>query len=230
MDQTSLTIQQLKAAAPKGIRSSITPDLTKEINSILQDPDIRDEYRENVLSYVDVLKAGKWGFGAYISAVKYISYKLRGDTHSEAYSKTFPDRVQRFLDRGVTDYSSWVCSYNGSKLVNEIRNRTLIPVYVLNADIHQKAINVQAQLMNTANSEKVRCDAANSLLTHLKPPETSKVEIDMNIKQDSGIEDLRAATIELAKAQRMAIEVGAQTAKGTAHSKIVIEAEVIEDE
>jgi len=82
--------------------------------------------------------------------------------------------------------------------------------------------------MTTADSEKVRTDAANSLLNHLKAPETSKIEIDMNVKQQDGIGDLREATLELVKAQRLAIEGGQNTAKEIAHTTIVLDMDVEE--
>ena len=218
----------IKNAAPKGMRTNITDDMVKTINDIISDPEMCEEYRDNILGYMDVLKEGRWRFGDYISAVKYVSYKLRGDSNIAAYTKTFPEKVAKFQSRPNPNYSSWVTSYGKSKLVNEILGRSLIPTHVLNADIYQKAINVQAQLMTTADSEKVRTDAANSLLNHLKPPETSKIEIDMNVKQQDGIGDLREATLELVKAQRLAIEAGQNTAKEIAHTTIVLDMDVEE--
>ena len=63
-------------------------------------------------------------------------------------------------------------SYNKNKLVNLILEQSMIPSWVLNQDMYQKALNVQCELMLTANSEKVS-DAANSILTHLKPPQSN---------------------------------------------------------
>lgn len=220
-----ITIEELKTCAPKSVRANITPELTNTVNDILQDPDIRDEYRENILGYIDVLKEGKWKFADYIKAVKYVSYKLRGDSNMSAYCKTFPDRLASLQARGVTDISPWVVGYNKTKLVAEIFERSMIPTYVLNADIYQKAVNVQAAIMNDEDASfKVRSDAANSLLTHLKQPETAKVSLDVNVKQDEdGIKSLRDTTAELAKMQRDMIESGSMNAKEAAHQKLIIE-------
>jgi len=225
---TDITIQEIKERVPKSIRANITQELTDNINNIMKDPDIRDEYRENILGYTDVLQEGKWKFGDYITAIKYVGYKLRGDTNMTAYTKSFPERIKKLQARGVTDFSSWVVSYGKSKLVNEILSRSMIPTHILNADVYQKAINIQAQLMVTANSEKVRTDAANSLLNHLKPPETAKIEIDMNVKQQDGISDLTKATLELVKAQKLSIESGARTARDIAHSAVIVEGELVD--
>lgn len=224
-----LTEVQIKAACPKNVRGNITTELTADINGILSDPDIRDEFRDNILSYTDVLAEGKWKFKDYISAVKFTSYKLRGDSNMVSYAKTFPDRIAAYTARGVNDYSPWVTSYLKSKLVLEILKRSLIPTHILNADIYQKSINVLASLMLTATSEKVRADSANSLLVNLKPPEADRLEIDLNIKQDDAIGDLRAATAAMVAAQKREIELGIQTAKGIAHSTIVIQGELIDE-
>jgi hypothetical protein len=83
--------------------------------------------------------------------------------------------------------------------------------------------------MTSANSEKVRCDAANSLLTHLKMPETQKVELEIGVKEDSSIAALRATTLELARQQRLMMESGAMNAQEIGHSKLVIEdAEIVQ--
>jgi len=153
-----------------------------------------------------------------------------GCTNIDAYTKTFPDKYTRFMAQGVAakDIASYVTAYNKSKLVNLIFEQTLIPSYVLNQDLYQKALNVQAELMTTANSEKVRCDAANSLLTHLKMPETQKVELEIGVREDSSIAALRATTLELARQQRLMVESGAMNAQEVAHGKLVIDAEFVE--
>ena len=83
----------------------------------------------------------------------------------------------------------------------------------------------QAELMVSANSEKVRSDAANSILTHLKPPETQKIELDIGIKKDSSIMALREATMGLVEEQRKALASGNVTAQEVAHSRVVIDNE-----
>ena len=227
-----LTKDQFVRVLPKHVKSRVTDELVDEINGLITDPKLRENYRENLLSYTSVLADGKYKIGDYINAVKYVSYKLLGSSNIEAYSKTFPDRFQRLVQEGADDktISSYSTAYNKNKLVNLIFEQTLVPSHILNADLYQKALNVQAQLMISAASEKVRSDAANSLLTHLKMPETTKIELDVGIKVDKSIEDLRTTTLELVKQQRLMLESGAMNAKEVAHSNLIIDAEVIEDE
>lgn len=223
---TALTVDQFKMALPDKVKKSINQELIDQINGTLSDPEMYEAYRDNLLSYTKVMADGRFKVQEYVNAVKYVSHKLMGATNIEAYSKTFPDKITRFAAQGVTpkDIASYVTAYNKSKLVNLIFEQTLIPSYVLNQDLYQKALNVQAELMVSARSEKVRSDAANSLLSHLKMPETQKVELDVKVKEDGSISALRQATLELARAQRLAMEAGQVNAQDVAHSRIVHEA------
>lgn len=227
---TALTIEQFKQALPEKVKKSINQELIDQINTTLSDPEMFESYRDNLLSYTKVMADGRFKVDSYVQAVKYVSHKLMGCTNIEAYTKTFPDKYARFVAQGVQakDIASYVTAYNKSKLVNLIFEQTLIPSYVLNQDLYQKALNVQAELMVSSHSDKVRCDAANSLLTHLKMPETQKVELEIGVKEDSSIAQLRQATLELARQQRLALEAGAMNAQEVAHAKLVIDVDAQE--
>ena len=224
-----LTIEQFQMALPDKVKKSVNQELVDQVNATLANPDEYENYRDNLLSYGRVMADGRFKVQEYLKAVRYVSFKLMGDTNIDAYSKTFPDKIQRFLGQGVAakDIASYVTAYNKSKLVNLIFEQTLVPSYVLNQDLYQKALNVQAELMITANSEKVRTDAANSLLTHLKMPDKQRVELDINVKEDSSISALRKATMELAAAQRTAMQSGQMSAQDIAHSRVAM-AEVVD--
>lgn len=227
-----LTLEQFQLALPDKVKKSVNQELIDQINTTLSDPEMFEAYRDNLISYTKVMADGKFKVTQYIDAVRYVSFKLMGCTNIDAYTKTFPDKYQRFIQQGVQakDIASYVTAYNKSKLVNLIFEQTLIPSYVLNQDLYQRALNVQADLMMNAKSEKVRCDAANSLLTQLKAPEVKKVELDIGVKEDGSIAALRATTLELARQQRLMVESGAMNAQEVAHGKLIIEgtAEVVE--
>ena len=227
---TALTVEQFKQALPDKVKKSINQELIDQINGTLSDPEMFESYRENLLSYTKVMADGRFKVQEYVNAVKYVSHKLMGATNIEAYSKTFPDKMTRFAAQGVQakDIASYVTAYNKSKLVNLIFEQTLIPSYVLNQDMYQRALNVQADLMVNAKSEKVRSDAANSLLTHLKVPEAQKVELEIGVKEDGSIAQLRQATLELARQQRLALEAGAMNAQEVAHARLVVDVDARE--
>lgn len=230
LTMTALTIDQFKQCLPDKVKKSINQELIDQINTTLSDPDMFEAYRDNLLSYTRVMNDGRFKIESYVEAVKYVSHKLMGASNIEAYTKTFPDKYARFVAQGVApkDIASYVTAYNKNKLVNLIFEQTLIPSYVLNQDLYQKALNVQAELMVSSKSEKVRCDAANSLLTHLKMPETQKVELEIGVKEDSTIAALRATTLELARQQRLMLEAGAMNAQEVAHSKLIVDIEAKE--
>lgn len=223
-----ITIEQFKAAMPANFRGGVNVDLLNKVNAIVADPHIGQMLRENLISYTGVMRDGKFKMEDYIYAVKYVSHKLMGNSNLDAYVKTFPQRYQAFLGSGAPakDIHAHVSAYNKNKLVNLIMEQTLVPTHVLNADVYQQAINVQAELMLNAVSEKVRCDAANSLLNHLKRPEASKVELSIGVAETGVIKELRDVTMQLAAKQRQMIEGGLYSAQDIAHDKLVIEGEV----
>jgi len=221
---TALTIDQFKSALPDKVKKSVNQELIDSINNTLGDPEMFEAYRDNLMSYTRVMADGRFKVQEYINAVRYVSHKLMGCTNIEAYTKAFPDKYNRFVANGVVakDIASYVTAYNKSKLVNLIFEQTLIPSYVLNQDLYQRALNVQADLMINAKSEKVRTDAANSLLTQLKMPEKQKVELEIAVKEDGSIAALRQATLELARHQRLSVEAGQMSAQQVAHSMLEI--------
>ncbi len=179
-----LTKELVEQAVPANLKTSVTQQLVDMINNVSSDPLIAEQVRENFISYTAVLKDGKFKTEDYLHAVAYVSYKLMGKSNKEAYASTFPGRYQILVAKGTTekDISAYVAAYNRGKLVNLILEQTLVPTWVLNQGIYQQAINTQALLMATANSEKVRSDAANSILTHLKKPDAAGplISLDMN--------------------------------------------------
>lgn len=220
---SALTITQFQEALPEKMKKSVNQEVIDSINKVLADPEFYEQYRDNLLSYTKVMQEGKFKISQYIDAVKYVAYKHMGLTNRDAYAKTFPEKIMRFMVQGVSDkdIASYSTAYNKSKLVTLLYEQTLIPTHILNQDLFQKALNVQAELMVSANSEKVRSDAANSLINALKPPETKKVQLDVGIREDQSIQALREATIALAAQQRAALQSGASNAQQVAEAKII---------
>jgi hypothetical protein len=218
-----ITEAELKEVVPKSVRKAVTPQMVATLNSLVMDDEFREAYRDNLITYSTVLRDGKFKMENYLDAVRYVTNKLLGNSNLQAYIKTFPDRYNKLVADGRTpkEISSYVSMYNNNKLVTQILEQTLVPVHIMNADIYQKAINVQADLMMNAKSEKVRSDAANSLLTHLKRPETQKLEIDMSVKEDGTIDELRKTTMELVAQQKAMIQSQSSSVKEIAESRII---------
>ena len=227
-----LTIDAFKKALPKNCRNGIGDDVLEYINGFIKDdPELNGNLKNDVLGYVSVLRDGRYKIKEYINAVRYVGFKLTGDTNIAAYVKTFPDRYQKFVDDGVSerDISSNITAYKNGQLVCKVFAQTIIPPHIFNHDIYQEAINTQAELMRSARSEQVRMKAADSLMIQLRAPETTKIELDIGYKSDDAIEELKRTTAELVHMQKTAIINGMSTAKGIAHSKIISNMDEVED-
>jgi hypothetical protein len=236
-----LTIVELKDALPSHLRTAATQDLVDNINTISTDPELAETIRNNFISYTNILKEGRFKTGDYLNAVVYVSFKMMGLTNAESYKRAFPVRHQLLVARGADDkeISAYVAAYNKNKLVNLLYEQTLVPTWVMNQDVYQRAIQVQADLMLTAKSEKVRSDAANSLLTHLKRPDSHKMVVSLDIKETDSMRELRDMLGSLAQRQQVMIGQGIQT-RTIAHEQLVVkvspvqalveDAELVEDE
>ena len=208
-----LTLQQVAHALPPNLKNNVTQQLVDNINNCVADPIMAEAIKDNFLSYTQVLSEGKFKTEDYLSAVMYVSFKLMGMTNQDAYARTFPARYRTLLNNGTSakDISSYVSMYNKGRLVNLILEKSLIPTWVLNQHIYQKAINVQADLMSNANSEMVRMQAANSILTHLAKPKEVGPLINLDLREGSGLNELKATLTQLAQQQRDLIGQGVTT-------------------
>lgn len=208
-----LTKEQIEKAVPANLKSSVTPNLVALVNNATSDPIIAEQIRNNFISYTAVLKDGKFKTEDYVSAVSYVSFKLLGYTNLEAYARTFPQRYAALLAKGTVskDIAAYVSAYNKGKLVNLILEQTLVPTWVLNQDLYQRALNVQADLMVNSMSDKVRCDAANSLLTHLTKPKEAGALINIDMRETSGMNELRDTLADMARQQQELITRGIPT-------------------
>ena len=216
-----LTVETVKKVMPLRAKPLITQDLINKVNSI-KDPEIAKQVRDNFIGYCHVLGEGKYAVEDYLNAVIYVSYKLMGLNNQESYIRTFPDRYAKLVAKGTTskDLSAYVTAFSKGKLVNLILEQTMVPTWVLNQDVYQKAINTQAELMVTAKSERIRCMAADSILTHLAKPEKAGPLINIDINQNAGLEELKQTLVKMAKTQQDLIQKGVAT-KEIAEQEII---------
>jgi hypothetical protein len=222
-----LTLDQVKQALPVNMKSSATQTLTDQINNLVQDPVMAEHIREHFITYAVVLQEGKWGIDAYMNAIQYTTYKMMGYSNQEAYFRTFPTRHAEFIAKGTTskDISAYVSQYHKGKLVNAIMEKALIPIHVLYLDVHHQAIRVQADLMQNAQSEKVRMEAANSLLTHLAVPKQTGPAVAIQINNNAEMDAMQRMLRDLGERQLQLINSGVSAQELAAQR--LIEAEPI---
>jgi len=222
--QDEISYEQFQNALPRQIRKNLDPAIMDKVNDLVQDPSLREAYRENLLSYAGVMQEGKYKIETYIDAIKFVSMKLMGATDIGAWTAVFPDRHKHYLSTGADarKLAAVASAYKKGVLVNKIMEQTLIPSYVLNADLYQKALNKLADLMMNAKSEKVQSDSAGKLVDALKQPETQKIELDVNVSEDRSIQELRESTMALVAQQKAMLSSGLKTPQEIAHSKLKV--------
>ena len=207
---SEITLDVLKDLMPKKTRSMASQELVDKINGWNDDPKLLGGLSTNVLSYIGVLKAGSYRIGDYMNAVRFVSYKLIGHSDIDAYATTFPERYQRLIDKGETrsDIGPYVSIYKTNELVVKILEQTIIPTHVLNAPMHQEALNELMRLGLNAKSEIARVNALNGVLTHTKAPETAKIQLDVNIDRGTVIDDYEQAMRAMVAQQKDLISQG----------------------
>jgi hypothetical protein len=210
----AILVQELKDALPSSLKTFATQELADKIDQITTDPLAAKLIQDNFISYTHVLQEGKYKMDDYLSAVSYVSFKLMGLTNKEAYCRTFPNRYSNLIASGKTEkeISCYVAAFHKGKLVNQVMEQCIIPAWVLHNEYYNEAIRKNVELMRTARSEKVQAMAADSLLKHLAKPEAVQgplVNIDM--RQGSGLDELKEAITSLARKQRELIIDGIPT-------------------
>jgi len=228
-----LTLEEVQNSLPVGQKNHITQNMVDQLNNLSKDPEEARYIRENFVSFSQVLSEGRFKLGDYVRAVMYVSHKVMGKSNLEAYKATFPDRHQQMIADGrqPKDIASYVAAYNKGKLVNMVYERAMIPTWVLNQDMFQSALNTQYEIMNDVSvSDKVRVEAANSILTHLKKPEVNKAELKVDIGLNDGMKALEQRLGEMAEMQMKTIEGKAMSVEDVAGMPLNIpDAETVDE-
>ena len=217
-----LELEAVKRLVPKSQRSLITQEYLDTIEASVNNPDIADAFKENFITYLNVLSTGKYKMQDYIAAVKYISFKLLGYSNIDAYAATFPERYQRLKNEGQKQIDAFVSMYNKNKLVMQIYEQTMVPSYVLNAPLHQEALNELAQMIHDPSIRGMaKVKACEAILTHTKAPEIVKGELTIGIEENDTIASLRDVVEKLANTQRNVLEHRGMSLKEVAESRII---------
>ncbi len=214
-----ITYDDFKSRLDKKSRRLLTPEIMETINCLCDDEgeEFADIYKTNVLSYMNVMKTGKYTSMDYVKAIKYCSYRLLENSMSDSYKFAFPERYKklraRYLKAGESEVrikelvGNFAIAYNKNKVVMSIMEYMQVPDSVLNAPLRQKAINKLASLMNHSRSERIQLDSAKELILATKGPDIAKIELDVNVSNDA-VADLQASLGELAMKQKAMLESG----------------------
>lgn len=217
-----LALETVKKLVPKNQRNMITQEFLDKIESSAKNSMIADAFKENFITYLNVLSKGKYKMDDYVAAIKYVSFKLLGYSNIDAYASTFPDRYERLKKEGQTQIDAFVSMYNKGKLVSQIYEQTIVPTYVLNAPLHQEALTELAKMMKDPSVRGMtKVKACETILQYTKQPDVVKNELTIDIEQNDTISELREVTEQLANTYREALENSTATLKTITESKII---------
>lgn len=231
--QDEINVQMLQEIAPRSVKPLIDQKYADDLNALITDPECAQFIRDSMITSKEVIQSGKYSFEQYINACKYATFKNMGETNISSFIKTFPDKYQTWLAQGKSDkeISRYVAAFNKSKCVEEVITKVSMSFYVQNLDVRQQALETQVHLMLNSKSDMVKQQAANSVLTHTKPPEEgNKLEVNIGVNtENTMLSDLREQVSKLTELNKQQIAAGGATAQQVAHSRLFNQDGEIED-
>lgn len=222
---TDLTLDLVQSQLRPKQKLIVSEETVQEIQKLAEDPEYGPEFLNCYIDHLNILKESpRNNHEQYLCAIKFFSLVESGNSLTDAYIKTFPNRWndrQRNHDDAKKDIMRGEASrYNSTQMVNEIRKIAAIPVQLIHRHILHAAILKQADLMENGKSEFVRQKAAACLITELKPTEDQTINVDVKDGASSVIAELHKAAKALAVEQHRSVMAGIPL-KQITESKII---------
>ena len=209
---SELTLETVTSQLPAQQQLMVNEDTIAEINKLANDPDYGHEFLQSYMDHMNILaEAPKNSHKQYLQAIKFFSLVEAGNSLTDAYIKVFPERfdARRQMPGDKKEIMRGEASrYNNTKMVNEIRKVSAIPVHLIHRHLLHEAILENAKLMKGAKSEMVRQKAADTLIRELKPSEDNTLNVKVEDNTTSVIAELQKATKSLAAEQYKSVMAG----------------------
>lgn len=213
-----VTVLDLKTAFPAK-KDTITEATAKLINDAQNDPTFSiDGFMRTLVEYQDVMIKGNMSMRDYINAIKFCSYLEAEDfsivdayKRSRATDRFVLERLDAPTDSSrYKELTSAASRYHKSPLVRQILVQSDMPLYLMFQGARYKAVNTLVTEMETATYAKDRITAAKEILTHVKPPEEAKVELEIGISEESKSmqQILNDQLVQIATNQKALLEAG----------------------
>ena len=211
------TLQELQELFPSK-RKTINEGTVKLLNETLANPDFNPStFIKHIVDYQNVMINSGASMKEYLNAVKFCAYLESEMSIVEAYrraragDKFVQDRINAKSD--TTAYAELAFQaqrYKKSKLVRELLTQTDMPLYLMFQASRYKAVATLAREMEEAPLSKDRIAAADKLLTHVKPPETQNVELQVGMTNQAieMQEQLFAQISKISQAQSDRLKAG----------------------
>lgn len=232
-----ITVEELKEKFPAK-KNTINEETVKLINDAMNDPQFSgEEFLNTMLDYQNVLATSSASFREYINAIKFCAYLESTDFNiTEAYklARATDEFVKErmFAPTDSSEYkelTSTASRHHKSPLVRNILMQSDMPLYLMFQGARYRAVAVLAREMTDAEYSKDRIAAADKLLTHVKPPENQKIELDIGMTSEakSVTASLMDQLAVMATQQRRLLEAGADI---RSVQKLGIQAEILDVE
>jgi hypothetical protein len=211
-----VTEQFLKEKFPSKAKT-IDENTVALINRANSDPEFNgDEFINQMITYRDVMTKNSASMQEYINALRFCAYlESTEDNYTQAYIKArcHEDFVRERMElpsdsSGYKELTFAASRYRKTPMVKDILIMADMPLYLMFQGARYQAVSVLATEMHTAMYSKDRIAAADKLLTHVKPPENIKVELDIGVKQENMIDKYEAMINQLVSTQKDQIAAG----------------------
>lgn len=214
---SEVTLEELQKTFPARAKT-LTQEAVDIINESTNDPEFQGEsLLDAANTYQYVLQGKKASIIEYLNALKFCSYLITyEDSSTKAYIRVFSNRDfvknRMNLPTESNEYKALVSAasrYRQSKLVVEILTVSQMPLHLMYMGERYKAVGVLANLMETANLDRDKINAAKELLAATKD-ESAKIELEIGPNQEavSMQAQLDKKLNELASNQRKLLEAG----------------------
>lgn len=189
----AITLEELKERFPAK-KNTITEETVKLINDAMNDPQFSgEEFINTMLDYQNVLATSSASFKEYVNAIKFCAYLESTDFNiTEAYKLARASdefvKERMFAPTDSNEYrelTSRASTHHKSPLVRKILTQSDMPLHLMFQGARYRAVAVLAREMTDAEYSKDRIAAADKLLTHVKPPENQKIELDIGITSEA---------------------------------------------
>ncbi len=174
-----------------------------------------DDLSSGIVEFSHIL-GGKGGHKVndYVQAVAFCTHRIMNDSQVAAYKKVFPERCKGKTEGAIAGKAS---IYSNGKLITQILGFAQVPTHLLYMRERHMAVRKLADLVSTGFTERIQLDAADKLLTHIKPPEEVKIELDVGLGAQEMLDDMKASL------DRVAELASKKLADGTFDAKVLIQ-------
>lgn len=233
--ESQITEELIQSLMPRAVPASVVKEVVTQIHSIEETTGIPQElFEDQFMSYTHLMGKGM-PIDKLINAIKFVTFIQAGNTQGEAYAFVFPDKVADMKKSG-RDWSSFATMYAKTKAVTAIMKTAILSPYITYKPWEAKVMQKLVQLMDGRGAKEtdyvsptVQLNAALGFLGYIKPPDESKLTLNIGMSDDAKAvqQNLADQIAEMSRLQRERFQSG-ESLRDIQRVGIVIDADVEE--